>query len=103
VLTNLVENAVKFSDAGPITVSASHAGDSVEIVVTDEGVGIEEERHDEIFSGPAPAGQRSGPTGTGLGLYLTRRLVEAHSGSISVDSKPGEGARFTIRLPVAPS
>jgi len=103
VLTNLVENAVKFSDEGPITVSATRAGDSVEIVVTDEGVGIEEERQGEIFSGPAPSGQRSGPSGTGLGLYLTRRLVEAHSGSISVDSKPGQGARFTVKLPAGPS
>jgi signal transduction histidine kinase len=102
VLTNLVENAVKFSDEGPITVRATRAGERVEIVVVDQGVGIEEERQAEIFSGPAPSGQRSGPSGTGLGLYLTRRLVEAHSGAISVDSKPGQGARFTVTLPAAP-
>jgi signal transduction histidine kinase len=102
VLTNLVENAIKFSDDGPITVSAERTGDVVQIVVSDEGVGIEEERQDEIFSGPAPSGQRSGPSGTGLGLYLTRRLVEAHSGSIAVDSKPDEGARFTVTLPAGP-
>jgi signal transduction histidine kinase len=103
VLTNLVENAVKFSDDGPITVSAARDGGSVRIVVSDEGVGIEEERQPEIFSGPAPSGQRSGPSGTGLGLYLTRRLVEAHSGSIAVDSKPGEGARFIVTLPAGPA
>lgn len=102
VLTNLVENAIKFSDDGPITVSATSAGDTVEIVVTDAGVGIEQERHADIFSGPAPSGQRSGPSGTGLGLYLTRRLVEAHSGTIAVDSAPGEGARFTVTLPAGP-
>jgi signal transduction histidine kinase len=102
VLTNLIENAIKFSDDGPITVSATRSGDSVEIVVADHGVGIPEERQPDLFSAPAPTGQRSGPSGTGLGLYLTRRLVEAHSGSISVDSKPDEGARFTVTLP-APS
>ena len=99
VLTNLIENAVKFSDDGPITVAATGSGGAVQIVVTDQGVGIEPERLGDIFSAPAPTGQRSGPSGTGLGLYLTRRLVEAHSGTISVDSKPGEGARFTITLP----
>jgi signal transduction histidine kinase len=102
VLTNLIENAIKFSDEGPITVSATHNGDNVEIVVADKGVGIEEERQADIFSGPAPSGQRSGPSGTGLGLYLTRRLVEAHSGSISVESAAGEGARFIVTLPTAP-
>ncbi|HEY7875136.1 MAG TPA: HAMP domain-containing sensor histidine kinase, partial [Actinomycetota bacterium] len=99
VLTNLIENAIKFSDDGPISVSATQAGDEIRIVVADRGIGIEEERIPELFSGPAPTGQRSGPSGTGLGLYLTRRLVEAHSGSITVDSKPGEGARFTVTLP----
>lgn len=103
VLTNLVENAIKFSDDGAITVGAARDGDNVQIIVADHGVGIEEERQGEIFSGPAPSGQRSGPSGTGLGLYLTRRLVEAHSGSISVESKPGEGARFTVTLPAGPA
>jgi signal transduction histidine kinase len=103
VLTNLIENAVKFSDDGPITVSAVANGESVEIVVVDEGIGIEEGRQAEIFSGPAPTGQRSGPSGTGLGLYLTRRLVEAHAGSIAVESTLGEGARFIVTLPAGPA
>lgn len=102
VLTNLIENAIKFSDDGPITVTAARSNGDVQIVVSDEGVGIEKERIPDVFSAPAPTGQRSGPSGTGLGLYLTRRLVEAHSGSITVESEPGEGARFTVTLP-APS
>ena len=96
-LSNLVENAIKFSDDGPIVVAAS--GD--EITVTDEGVGIPEDRIADVFSGPAPDAQKSGPSGTGLGLYLTRRLIEAHGGTISVESREGRGSKFTIRLPAA--
>jgi signal transduction histidine kinase len=99
-LSNLVENAVKFSDEGPIVVSAGGDG---RISVSDRGVGIPPEMVDEIFSGPAPHAQKSGPSGTGLGLYLTRRLVEAHGGTISVESRPGEGSVFTISLPQGPA
>ena len=67
--------------------------------MTDEGIGIEADRLDDLFSGPAPTGQRSGPSGTGLGLYLTRRLAEAHGGSLSVSSVPGEGTTFVLKLP----
>ena len=99
MLRNLIENAIKFSDEGSITIGARPVDGVVEVLVTDEGIGIEAERLDDLFSGPAPAGQRSGPSGTGLGLYLTRRLAEAHGGSISVSSVPGEGTTFVLRLP----
>ncbi|MGH2807422.1 MAG: sensor histidine kinase [Actinomycetota bacterium] len=100
VVSNMIENAVKFSDEGPILVRGRKAEDAmVEIVVTDEGVGIEPERLPDIFSGPAPAGQRATPSGTGLGLYLTRRLVEAHGGSIDVQSEVDKGSTFVVRLP----
>ncbi|HYO60904.1 MAG TPA: HAMP domain-containing sensor histidine kinase [Actinomycetota bacterium] len=98
-LSNLVENAIKFSDEGAILVSAENGS----ITVSDEGVGIPEEQIAEVFSGPAPHAQKSGPSGTGLGLYLTRRLVEAHGGSISVESHVGRGSKFTIELPRATS
>jgi signal transduction histidine kinase len=101
VLSNLIENAIKFSEDGSIEVSATTDGAEVTIVVSDHGVGIEPERLGDVFSGPAPSGQISTPSGTGLGLYLTRRLVEAHSGSIGVQSTPGEGSVFTVTLPAA--
>ena len=101
MLRNLIENAIKFSDDGAITVSARRTGDGVEITVADAGIGIEPDRLEELFSGPAPSGQRSGPSGTGLGLYLTRRLVEAHGGSISVTSEPDKGSTFAVSLPVS--
>lgn len=99
MLRNLVENAIKFSDEGAITVSARRRGNEVEVVVADAGIGIESDRLPELFSGPAPSGQRSGPSGTGLGLYLTRRLAEAHGGSISVESEQDKGSTFVLRLP----
>ncbi len=99
MLRNLIENAIKFSDEGDIVVSATTKGTDCEIVVADEGIGIEAERVDELFSRPAPHGQRSAPSGTGLGLYLTRRLAEAHGGSVSVASEVGRGSRFTLVLP----
>jgi signal transduction histidine kinase len=101
MLRNLIENAIKFSDDGGIHVSARRAGGDIEILVTDGGVGIEAERIPDLFSGPAPAGQVSGPSGTGLGLYLTKRLAEAHGGSISVTSEPDKGSTFILCLPVS--
>lgn len=99
IVTNLVENGIKFSELGPVEVAAREAGDMVEISVSDRGIGIEPERIEHVFSAPAPAGQMSGPIGTGLGLYLTKRLVDAHDGTISVSSVVGEGSVFKVRLP----
>jgi signal transduction histidine kinase len=99
VLSNLIENAIKFSDDGAITIAAHSSNDHVAIEVVDRGAGIEQERLATIFSGPAPTAQISAPSGTGLGLYLTRRLVEAHGGSIGVESTFGKGSTFTVVLP----
>ena len=99
VFSNIIENAVKFSDEGPIAVIGKKVDSDVVISVSDEGVGIEPERLPEVFSGPAPGGQKATPTGTGLGLYLSRRLVELHHGDISVESAPNKGSTFTVCLP----
>jgi signal transduction histidine kinase len=99
VLGNIIENAIKFSDEGPVTVTVRDATDeAIEILVSDRGVGIEPERLPHVFDGPGPVAQRAGPSGTGLGLYLTKRLVEAHGGTISVESEPEKGTTFTVRL-----
>jgi signal transduction histidine kinase len=99
VLGNLVENAIKFSDEGPIRISASAGDGTVVISVADRGVGIEADRVDEVFSGPAPPGQKATPSGTGLGLYLSRKLVEAHGGRITVESEVGTGSTFSVEMP----
>jgi signal transduction histidine kinase len=99
VIENLIENAIKFSDEGPIEVRAREESGQVLIEVADRGVGIEAKRIQDVFSGPAPRGGKATPSGTGLGLYLSKKLVEAHGGSISAVSDPGVLTTFTVRLP----
>ncbi len=98
VVGNLIENAVKFSDEGPIKVSAHRTNHMVELVVEDRGVGIEEDRLPHVFEGPAPHGGKATPSGTGLGLYLSRRLIEVHGGTIEARSKLGEGSTFVMTI-----
>jgi signal transduction histidine kinase len=105
-LTNLLANAIKFTpDGGRISVSARDAGRFVEVSVTDTGIGISEEDQERVFEEftQLEAGRRAG--GTGLGLAITRQLVGAMAGSVSLQSRPGEGSTFSIRLPAvtAPS
>ena len=101
VLGNLIENAIKFSDEGAILVEGAATGDGVEVSVADGGVGIEQDRLESVFHGPGPPGQKASPSGAGLGLYLSKRLMEAHGGSLEVESTPGRGSKFTILLPKA--
>ncbi len=97
VLFNVLENAIKYSEEGPVDVDASSEDGRVRITVSDAGVGIPPSRLPDLFGGPG--GQGSMPSGSGLGLYLTKRLIDEHGGSIFVDSDPGRGSTFTIVLP----
>ncbi|MFB9378937.1 sensor histidine kinase [Kineococcus gynurae] len=98
VVTNLVENAVRHG-AGTVTIDIAHdrAAHDLVLTVDDEGEGIEEENRPYVFSKFWHGGARSG---TGLGLYVVRGLLEAHDGSIEVGRSPAGGARFEVRLPV---
>ena len=109
ILVNLISNALKYSPGGTVTVRARVQAGWLEVSVCDQGPGIAPEQREVLFSrfGRTPAqatgtGAGSKPTGTGLGLFLTRYLVEAHGGSISVQSQPGQGATFTFTLPLVP-
>ena len=103
VVTNLLSNAIKFSpERGRVEVGARRAGAQVEIWVTDHGQGIAPEDVGRLFK---KFQQLDGRTvravgGTGLGLAICRGIVEEHGGRIAVDSRPGAGATFTVRLPV---
>lgn len=102
-VVNLLGNAVKFSRLGePVRVEAACREGTVAISVIDTGVGIPPEELPSVIRGLAPskAGLES-ERGSGLGLGITRRIVEAHNGSITVESDLGKGSTFTIRLPSA--
>ena len=101
VLTNLLSNAVKYSPAdSEIEVTAGTCGGDLEISVRDHGVGIPSDEIPKLFQKYFRASTSTGIAGTGLGLYLIRRLVKLHGGSIGVESTKGEGSTFTLCLPV---
>jgi signal transduction histidine kinase/CheY-like chemotaxis protein len=96
-LTNLVLNAVDaLPDGGTIRLCARSLGEAIEIGVADSGVGIPLERQAKIFE---PFYTTKGARGTGLGLAMVFGIVERHRGTIGVDSAPGRGTTFTLRLP----
>ncbi len=102
VLNNLVSNALKYSpDGGRVTIGVRRVDDSAEFFVSDEGVGIPPEEQGAIFQPFRRAGNGEAEIpGVGLGLSVARRIVEAHGGAIGVDSTPGRGATFRVRLPL---
>jgi signal transduction histidine kinase len=104
ILFNLLSNAVKFTPGGgEVTLAASATDGQVEISVRDTGVGISAEDQEKIFEEFYQVGASRTQEGTGLGLALTRRLVELHHGRLSVESEPGVGSTFTVTLPLHPT
>ena len=107
ILINLISNALKYAPGGKVVVGARVRGRYLEVSVRDEGPGIAPQQKAILFSrfGRTPthttgAGARSKPTGTGLGLFLTKHFVEAHGGEIWVESEVGAGATFYFTLPL---
>ena len=104
ILYNLVGNAIKFTEKGSVEISATvvHGNEQLTITVSDTGIGIPEDKLDQIFEsfeqGDGSTAREYG--GTGLGLAVTKNLVELHGGSIRVESTVGVGSRFTFTLPV---
>lgn len=104
ILYNLLSNAIKYTpDGGSICVSGSRSGIEVKITVQDSGVGIAPSDQARVFEEFRQVGDASQQVaGTGLGLALTRRLVEAHGGRIELESELGSGSTFTVILPDRP-
>jgi len=104
IMINLMNNAIRFTDAGSITIEAWASGADVIVAVRDTGVGIAEEDLPSVFGEfrqfGAPAGRQRG--GTGLGLTISKQFVELHGGRMWVKSRLGEGSTFYFSLPVEP-
>jgi signal transduction histidine kinase len=104
VLINLLTNACRYSPSGGlIKVAIGQVGSTVELRVSDEGPGIPRRERARIFSPYARGARarRAGGPGLGLGLHIVRTLVAMHEGAVGVDSEPGQGASFWVRLPAA--
>ena len=103
VVVNLLQNAIKYSPPGsPIVVRLDARGapdDRAVVSVIDRGPGLTPEERSYVFDKYKRASSAGKTEGLGLGLYISRKIIEAHGGEIGVDSVPGQGARFFIRLP----
>lgn len=102
VLDNLLSNAIKYSpDGGKVTVRAGATKEGVFCSVTDTGIGMKQEDLRELFTKffRSETARKSGIPGIGLGLAITKTIVENHGGSITCTSKPGNGSTFTLTLP----
>lgn len=105
VLVNLVSNAIKYTPKGSVTITAepvSHPRPMVKVAITDTGLGMTKEQqahlYEKFYRVDSP--QTTGIIGTGLGLYITRSILERMGGSIALKSAPDQGSTFTITLPV---
>lgn len=101
VFTNLIDNAIKYSnEGGSITVAASSKGDTIEVAVIDRGIGMPGNVVTNLFQ-KFYRSHRSRETvaGTGIGLYISKAIIESHGGTISVRSEDGYGSTFTVSLP----
>jgi PAS domain S-box-containing protein len=102
VATNLLANAIKYGEGKPIDVVVQPGDGGAVLTVCDRGMGIAPQDAERIFGRFERAISATAYGGLGLGLYITRQIVAAHGGRISVDSAPGQGATFTVVLPDAP-
>jgi two-component system sensor histidine kinase SenX3 len=102
-LANLVDNAIKYAGARrALRLEARVADGWLRLTVADEGIGIPPAEQARIFEKFYRVGrsETQARRGSGVGLALVKHIAEAHGGSVSVESRPGEGSRFTLRLPV---
>jgi hypothetical protein len=103
ILLNLLSNACKFTEGGTITLEAARRSDAVTIAVRDTGIGMSAEQLAKLFTvfGQADASTTRKYGGSGLGLVICRKFCRMMGGDIAVESAPGEGTTFTVRIPVA--
>ncbi|HEX2778129.1 MAG TPA: ATP-binding protein, partial [Gemmatimonadaceae bacterium] len=100
-LINLATNAVKFTEEGSVSLEAKQDGDAYRFIVRDTGIGIATEHLERVFDSfwQVEQSMRRRVGGAGLGLAVTRRLARLLGGEVEVESTPGTGSTFTLRLP----
>lgn len=102
LFSNLVSNAVKYSpDGGLVRVIAAREGTQIAVLIEDRGIGIPEADRERVFERYYRGSNTSGIGGSGVGLSLVRTIVDLHKGTIALDTREGEGSRFTIRFTVS--
>lgn len=99
VLVNLISNVIKYAPGGKVVITLSQLPDGVRFRISDQGPGISLDKLDSIFEQFERGETHRGITGLGLGLYIVKQIMQAHNGSISVESKEGEGSTFTLQFP----
>lgn len=103
VLNNLIDNSIKYSpDKLHLIIKTSNVNNGIEVAIADKGIGMNKEQLHRIFDTfyRVPTGNVHDVKGFGLGLSYVKKMVEAHEGTVKVESKPGEGSTFTVWLPV---
>ena len=101
VLANLVSNAIDAAPVGGhVTIAILNDGAHVGFAVSDDGIGIDDALQQRLFE---PFYSTKGDLGNGLGLYISREIVERHGGAIIVESRPGQGATMRVTLPATPA
>jgi signal transduction histidine kinase len=103
IVSNLLSNAIKYASRKPIVVSVQRTGETAQITVTDRGPGIPQAEQEHVFERfeRGAASDRSGSYG--LGLWIVRELARLHGGNVTLESTPGQGASFTVTLPLSPA
>lgn len=101
VIENLLSNAIKFGAGKPVSVSVSSSPAGARLAVTDHGIGIATDQRERIFEPFERGASAAHHGGLGMGLYISRKIVEAHDGTIAVESSPGRGSTLRVELPPA--
>ncbi len=99
VVANLLTNAIRYGGGKPVQVTVGASGQEAWVTVRDQGIGIAVDDQERIFDQFERAVGKQIAPGLGLGLYISRQIVDAHQGSITLESSAGEGSAFTVRLP----
>jgi signal transduction histidine kinase len=103
VLSNLIDNALKFGQGRPVAINVHRNEQRAVMTVKDDGIGIPEADHDKVFAPYRRAETAHGYGGMGLGLHVVQEIVKAHNGRVRLESEPGKGTTVTVELPIEPT